>query len=104
MAFEDFSQTLLARAAEVRDPGSADAYLRLSAAAEAALKLAGICLLSEGAYRYGSEHAKRMSAEAIAGRSQGGTAGLDVSTRLPTDCGLATRILSAPSSPDRVHE
>ena len=71
MAFEDFTSQLLARAAEVRDPGSGDAYLRLTNAAEATLKLVAICLLSEGVYRYGSEPAKKIIADMIAGRTSG---------------------------------
>jgi hypothetical protein len=36
---------------ESRDPGSAGAYLRLTVAAGATLKLAGCCSLSEAVYR-----------------------------------------------------
>jgi hypothetical protein len=106
MAFEDFTTQLLARAAEALDPGSADAYLRLTVAAEATLKLTGICLLSEAVYRHGSEPAKTIIGDMIAGRSPGWAPVIDFSGRLVEyDCALARRLaVTPPSAADRVHE
>jgi hypothetical protein len=103
MAFEDFTRQLLARAEEARDPGSADAYLRLTVAAEAMLKLTGICLLSEAVYRYGSEPAKKIISETVGGRAQGWGKVFEIVGRLP-ESALAQRISAAPSAADRVHE
>ncbi len=89
MAFEEFTRQLLSYADEARDPGSGDALLRLTVAAEATLKLAGICLLSEAAYRYGSEPAKKTIGEMIVGRGLGWAPVFDVSGRLPGECALA---------------
>jgi hypothetical protein len=92
------------RASSQRKNGArAAGTLRLTIAAEATLKLAGICLLSEGAYRYGSEPAKKVIGEAITGHIQGWGAVLDVSARLPGECELARRLLAEPAAGDRVH-
>jgi hypothetical protein len=97
MAFESFTRELLARADEARDPGSADAFLKLCVASEATLKLAALSLLSDAVYRFGSEPAKTYLARTLAGDNLGWATVFEISGRLPPDHDLARRLHVPPA-------
>jgi hypothetical protein len=104
MALESLTKTLLARADEVRDPGSGVAYLRLTSVGEATLKLSPIRLLSEAVYRDGSKLAKKAIADTVAGRSLGWASVFEISGRLAPDLKIARRISTPPARVDERHD
>src|SRR5258708_6836753 len=106
MAFEHYWHRLNGRVHEHRDPGSADVYLAVTGAAEALVKLAGISVLSEGAYVHGLDIAKSYISQLREGTGPASWSAVgEVAARFPPPPNShAIQLTQAPRDAVAIHE
>ena len=80
------------------------AYLRITVAAEATLKIIGVSLLSEAVYRFGSEAAKKIIADTVDGHALSWRVLFETAAKLPGESALASRVRAAPAGADALHD